>query len=90
MQEMQETQDQCLGGEYPLEQEMATHSSILAWKLPWTEKPGRLQSMELQRMEHDRACTYNAGRSKKKNKQKQDMEAEGRQCSLLTQSGINH
>ena len=37
-----------LGGEYPLEKEMATHSSTLAWKIPWTEEPGRLQSMELQ------------------------------------------
>ena len=37
---------------------MATRSSILAWKIPWTEKPGRLQSMGLQRLEHDRACTH--------------------------------
>ena len=37
----------------PLEQEMATHSSILAWKIPWTEELGRLQSMELQRVRHD-------------------------------------
>ena len=44
MQEMQEMQVQSLGGEDPLEEEMATHSSILAWKIPWTEEPGRLQS----------------------------------------------
>ena len=37
-----------LGWEDPLEKEMATHSSILAWKIPWTEEPGRLQSMGLQ------------------------------------------
>ena len=42
-----------LGQEDPLEKEMATHSSILAWKIPWTEKPGRLQSMELQRVRHN-------------------------------------
>ena len=44
-----------LGQEDPLEDEMATHSSILAWKSPWTEKPGRLQSMRSQRVEHDLA-----------------------------------
>ena len=42
---MQETQVQSLGWEDLLEKEMATHSSILAWKIPWTEEPGRLQSM---------------------------------------------
>ena len=42
---MQETQVQSLGEEELLEKEMATHSSILSWKIPWTEKPGRLQSM---------------------------------------------
>ena len=40
-----ETRIQSLGQEDPLEKEMATHSSILAWRIPWTEKPGRLQSM---------------------------------------------
>ena len=43
---MRETWVRSLGGEDPLEEEMATHSSILAWKIPWTEEPGRLQSME--------------------------------------------
>ena len=42
-----------LGWEDPLEKEMATHSRILAWKIPRTEEPGRLQSMGLQRVEHD-------------------------------------
>ena len=44
-----------LGQEDPLEKEMATHSSILAWGIPWTEEPGRLQSMGLQRVGHDLA-----------------------------------
>ena len=47
---MQETRVQSLGQEDPLEKEMATHSSILAWRIPWMEKPGRLQSVELQRV----------------------------------------
>ena len=47
-QEMQKTQVQSLSQEDPLEEEMATHSSILAWKIPWTEEPGRIQSMGLQ------------------------------------------
>ena len=42
---MQETQVQSMGQEDPLEKEMATHFSILAWRLPWTEEPGELQSM---------------------------------------------
>ena len=57
MQETQETQFWSLGREDPLAEEMATHSSILAWKIPWTEEPGRLQSMESQRIRHDWACT---------------------------------
>ena len=47
---MQETQVQSLGQEDPLEKKMATHSSIIAWRIPWTEEPGRLQSMGLQRV----------------------------------------
>ena len=50
---MWETRVRSLGREDPLEKEMATHSSTLAWKIPWTEKPGRLQSMESQRVGHD-------------------------------------
>ena len=46
---MQETQAQTLGLEDPLESEMATHSSILAWEISWTEEPGGLQSMGLQK-----------------------------------------
>ena len=49
---MQETQVQSLGQEDPLEKQMATHSSILAWRIPWTEEPGGLQSMGLQRVRH--------------------------------------
>ena len=50
---MRETQARSLGGEDPLEKEMVTHSGILAWKSPWTEEPGRLQSVGLQRVGHD-------------------------------------
>ena len=50
---MWETWVQSLGQEDPLEKEMATHSSTLAWKIPWTEEPGRLQSMGSQRVGHD-------------------------------------
>ena len=46
---MQKTQVRSLGQEDPLEKEMATHSSTLAWKIPWMEEPGRLQSMQSQR-----------------------------------------
>ena len=51
--EMQEMWVQFLGQEDPLEKEMATPSSILAWRIPWTEEPGGLQSMGLQRVRHD-------------------------------------
>ena len=54
---MQETRVRSLGREDPLEKEMATHSSTLAWKIPWMEEPGRLQSMGLQRVRHDRATS---------------------------------
>ena len=50
---MQETRVRSLGQEDPLEKEMAIHSSILAWKIPWTEEPGWLQSMGMQRVRHD-------------------------------------
>ena len=49
----QETRVPSLGGKDPLEKEMATHSSILAWKIPWTEEPGGLRSIGLQRVGHD-------------------------------------
>ena len=52
MQEMQEMQVGSLGQEDPLKEEMTTHSSILAWNIPWTEEPGGLQSMRLQRVGH--------------------------------------
>ena len=50
---MQETRVRSLGWEDTLEKEMATHSSTLAWKIPWTEEPGRLQSMGSQRVRHN-------------------------------------
>ena len=50
---MQETRVRSLGWEDPLEKEMATHSCMLAWRIPWTEEPGGLQSIGLQRIRHD-------------------------------------
>ena len=50
---MRETWVQSLGWEDPIEKRMATHSSVLAWRIPWTEEPGELQSMELQRVGHE-------------------------------------
>ena len=50
---MPETWGQSLGQEDPLEKEMATHSRVLAWKIPWTEEPSRLQSTGSQRVRHD-------------------------------------
>ena len=52
---MQETQLRSLGREDPLEKEIATHSSILPWEIPWTEEPGGLQSSGLQRVGHNLA-----------------------------------
>ena len=54
---MWETRAGSLGWEDPLEKEMATHSSTLAWNIPWTKEPGRLQSMGLQRVRHDWAAS---------------------------------
>ena len=54
----QETWVQSLGQENPLEEGMATHSSILAWRIPWTEESGGLQSMGLQRVRHDLATEH--------------------------------
>ena len=53
MQKVQETQVRSLGLEDPLEEEIATHSSILDWRIPWTEKPGGLQSLGLQKVRQD-------------------------------------
>ena len=53
MKELQESQIQSLGQEDPLEEDIATHSSILAWRIPWTEEPGGLQSIGSQRVGHD-------------------------------------
>ena len=62
---MWETWVQSLGREDPLEKEMATHSSTLAWKIPWTEEPGRLQSMGWQRVGHDWATSLHFKGGKK-------------------------
>ena len=61
---VQETWVRSLSREDALEKELATHSSILAWEIPWTEKPGRLHSMEFQRLRHyvasEYRCTHNS------------------------------
>ena len=61
MQKTQESRVQSLGQEEALEKEMAINSSILAWKIPWTEEPGRLQSMGSQKVEHDKATEHTSG-----------------------------
>ena len=61
LQETQETRVQFLGWEDPLEEEMATHSSILAWKIPWTEEPGGLHCVGLHRVGHDWATEHAKG-----------------------------
>ena len=58
MQETQEMQVRSLGGEDPLEEEMAIHSSILAWEIPWTEEPGGLQFKGLPRVRYDWATEH--------------------------------
>ena len=58
---VQETWVQSLGGEGPLEEDMAAHCSTLAWRIPWTEEPGGLQSVGSQRVGHDKrnnSCTF--------------------------------
>ena len=63
---MQETQVRSLGREDPREKEMATHSSTLAWKIPWTEEPGRLQSMGSQRVGHNWATSLSLFKDEEK------------------------
>ena len=58
---MQETEIRSFGWEDPLEKEMAIHSTIFAWEIPWTEEPGRLQSMGWERVKHDLATTPPSG-----------------------------
>ena len=58
---MQDTEVQSLSWEDPLEKGPGTHSSILVWEIPWTEEPGRLQSMELQRIGQDLATKQQQG-----------------------------
>ena len=66
MQETQETRVQFLGREDSVEEGMATHSQILAWRMPWTEEPGGLQSMESQRVGHNLATEQQRKNSKLK------------------------
>ena len=66
---MQETQLQSLGQDDPLEKEMATHSSIFAWRIPWTEEPGGLQSVGPGRVRHDRVTnTFRAESDESENR----------------------
>ena len=60
---MQETRVQSLGQEYPLAKEMATHCSILAWEISWTQEPGRLQSMGSERIRHNLVTEHRAQRN---------------------------
>ena len=63
---MQDTQVRSLGQEDPLEKEMATHSSILAWEIPWTEEPGGLQFLGMHRVRHDLATKQQMNNAGKK------------------------
>ena len=82
---VQETWVRFLGWKDPLEKEITTHSSILAWKIPWTEDPGRLQSMGLQRIGHDWATnTFTFSRQGRKMGNGWSVEhSEHRQCLLI-------
>ena len=79
MREIQERQVQSLGWEYPLEKEMATHSSILAWKIPWTEDPSGLQSTGSQRVRHNLATSLLLSANVNSN---------SRACSLKTENSL--
>ena len=74
---MQETWVLSHGRKYPLKKEMATHSSILVWEIPWTEDPGGLQSIGLQRVRHDLVTK----------EQQQTHAIIGVQCAVETQEG---
>ena len=75
---MQEMQVRSLGQEDPLEEGMATHLSLLAWEIPWTEDPGGLQSIGLQRIRHDLVTK----------EQQQTHAIIGVQCAVETQEGV--
>ena len=66
-----------LGGEDPLEKEMATHSSTLAWRIPWTQEPDGLQFMGLQRVRHNRATNTHITTGKSSNLTNQDQQVDG-------------
>ena len=88
MEEMQEMWVRSLGGEDPLQEEMATHSSILAWKFPWTEEPGGLLPMGSQRVRHGRASTY-PKRSSLEVGEKGGLESQALE-TVAHSSGCNH
>ena len=72
---MWETRVRSLGREDPLEKEMAIHSSTIAWKIPWTEEPGRLQSMGSQRVGHDGATFHSIRLQQYVNQELPDVQA---------------
>ena len=84
---MRETHVRSLGQEDPLEKKMATHSSTLAWKIPWTEKPGRVRSMGSKRVGHDLATSLHFTLLYEVNiQEEQDGKADGESCLQLLQN----
>ena len=83
---MWETWVQSLGWEDPLEKEMATHSSILAWRIPWTEEPGGLQSTGLQRVRHDRATSFSLSLSRRRDLEEKWLVT----CSKVKMTGLHN
>ena len=81
---MQETRVRSLGWEDPLEKEMATHSNILAWRIPWTEEPGRLQSKGSQRVGLKWLSTHTPYKGAEKQCRKERASHHGRQSSTVT------
>ena len=85
---MQETWVQSLGQEDPLEKEMATHSSTLAWKIPWTEKPGRLQPKGLQSWTRLSDFTFSRLLDKENETHRVEVTCPGSRCSVAPDSGV--
>ena len=87
---MQETWVRSLGWEGPLEKEMATHSNILAWRIPWTEKPGRLQYMGSQRVGQDWATSLSLSENKEGITLDKEIWSGERQTSSLCHGDFPH
>ena len=84
---MQETRVRSLGWEDPLEKEMATHSIILAWRIPWTEEPGGLQSTGSQRVGHDWVTLLTYLLSEYNNRKETDSDTE-KKVVIPTEEGV--